>query len=148
MTNKLTDIQSQLETFLQTNPDSETVNSLINRLKEYEAERQQQTVEADLAWQKQLPNTLPEYPKDKGFREKFRQIFYQLNKQEILVEYAHPFFGEQIEQWLLTAGHKTEGQKVGRLTWYRTENKWEIDGFYFQDEEGSPIDEFNDVKSL
>jgi hypothetical protein len=149
MTNQLTEIESQLESFLQTNPESEIVNSLIDRLKEYQSECQRQAVKADLAWKEQLPETFPKYPKDKGLREKFRRMFNQLNKQGISVEYARPFFGEHFEQWLLTAGdYKTEGQTLGRLTWHKTENKWEIDGFYFQDEEGNPIDEFNDVISL
>lgn len=148
MTNQLTDIQSQIELFLQTNPESEVVNSLIDRLKKYESERQRQAARADLAWQERLPETFPEYPKDKGLREKFRRMFNQLNKQGISVEYAHPFFGENIEQWFLTGGDETEKKNFGRLSWYREQNKWTIDGFYFQDEEGNPIDEFNDIESL
>ncbi len=141
MINQLTDIQSQIELFLQTNPESEAVNSLIDRLKEYESERQRQAVKTDLAWKEQLPDTFPEYPKDKGLREKFRRMFNQLNKQGITVRLIRAYSGKDLESWILTSH-----EKKGRLLWFK--GKWEIQGFAFLDEKGKLLDEFADVKNL
>lgn len=94
MTNQLTDLQFQIESFLQANPESEAVNSLIDRLKEYESERQRQAVKAEdqrqlvkaaLDWKTQIPDDFPEYPENKKLREKFRRMFNQLNKQGSLL---------------------------------------------------------------
>lgn len=139
MTNQLTDIQSQIESFLQTNPEPEAVNSLIDLLKEYESERQQQPVKADLAWKEQLPDTFPQHPKDKGLRKKFRRIFDQLNKQGITVRYKRAYSGKDLELWLLTKGEET-----GRLCWFK--GRWEIQGFCFLDEKGNLLNDFADVR--
>lgn len=140
MTNQLSDIQSQIESFLQTYPESEAVNILIDRLKEYESERQRQVIKADLAWKEQLPDTFPEYPKDNGLREKFRRMFNQLNKQGISVKHHPDFSGKDIEQWLLN-----KDGKEGRLMWFRVGSEWHLHGFTFVDKQGKLLEEFSYV---
>ena len=138
MTNQLTDIQSQIESFLQTDPEHEVVNSLINRLKEYELDRQRQAVKADLAWKEQLPDTFPEYPKDKGLREKFRRIYNQLNSQGVSVTYSADYCDLELMQWLLDGN----GEK-GRLILYKRSQEWAMHGIKMKNSEGNLLPEFN-----
>lgn len=144
MTNyHLDKIQSNIEAYLRTSPDADAVNSLIERLKEYESERQHASVQADLEWKTQLPENFPAYPRHKKVREQFRRMYNQLKTQGIFVTYSRLSSAGDVFQWNLSRRGQT-----GRLMFEKDSKKWTIAEFYFQDEEGNPIDEFSYVTSL
>jgi hypothetical protein len=131
MTTNINDAITKIETFLLTNPDEATVKALIKRLQDHEQAHQGQRVIADLAWKDQLPKSFPAYPRHEVIREFFRRIYNQLNKQGIAVSYAADSSSQNFVQWEL----EKEG-KTGWLFWFRTGNRWEIQGFSFDDLQG------------
>lgn len=139
MTNyHLDKIQSNIEAYLRTSPDADAVNSLIERLKEYESERQRASVQADLAWKEQLTQNF----RDKKLREKFRRMFNQLQSQGIKVKHSVDFSDDEQTSWHL---EETETGKSGRLMWYRRGKEWAMYSFRFEDEKGNTLKEFDHV---
>lgn len=139
---KLDKIQSNLEAFLSTAPDSDAVNSLIERLKEYESDRQRAFVKAYLEWKKQLPENFPQSPRFRKTREQFRRIYNQLKTQGISVTYSpddsDDDSDESLRQWALT-----RNDERGRLMLYSRSNEWAMHGMKIQDKKGNFIPEFD-----
>lgn len=135
MINTLSEMQAQIEAYLNTNPASESVEQLIETLKEYKAERDRALVKSDLAWKDQLPEN---FTKNKKTREQFRRIFNQLKTQGVSVEFSEDFSDNGLMQWVLEGN----GDK-GRLMLYNRGKEWAMHGLKIKDQEGNSLPEFD-----
>jgi hypothetical protein len=135
MPNTLAEIQAQIEAYLNTNPASESVETLIETLKEYKDDRDRALVNADLEWKDQLPENFTRHNKT---REQFRRIYNQLKTQGISVTFSDDFSDAGVMQWILEGN----GDK-GRLMLYKRGKEWAMHGLKIQDEKGNSLLDFD-----